>query len=91
MSELRQQGYEWTVTTGRERPRIQFIHEKLMEKRFSSAQLISQTLINSIMQDDKKYDLAISKAVGIFFKLVSDQHQPIIKGKIPEKVWNILQ
>lgn len=43
------------------------------------------------MQDEEKYDLAMSKAAGILSKLVSNQHQPIIKGKTLEEVWSTLQ
>ncbi len=43
------------------------------------------------MHDEEKYDLAMSKSVGILSKLVADQHQPIIKGKTPEEAWNALQ
>lgn len=90
MSELRQQGCEWTVT-GRERPTVESIREKLIEKGFTNAQLKPQILINARMHDEEKYDLAISKSAGILSKLVSDQHQPIIEGKTPEEAWNTLQ
>lgn len=90
MSELRQQGCEWTVT-GRERPTIESIRGKLIEKGFTNAQLKPQILINALMHDEEKYDLAMSKSAGILSKLVSDQHQPIIEGKTPEEAWNILQ
>ena len=43
------------------------------------------------MKNKEKYHLAMSKAVGIISKLVSDQHQPIIEGKSPQEVWNTLQ
>lgn len=33
----------------------------------------------------------MNKAVGIISKLVLDQHQPIIKGKIPQETWIALQ
>ncbi len=33
----------------------------------------------------------MSKAVGIIFKLVSDQHQSIIEGKTPQEAWIALQ
>lgn len=33
----------------------------------------------------------MSKAADIISKLVSDQHQPIIKGKSPQEAWNTLQ
>lgn len=90
MSELRQHGCEWTVT-GRERPTIESIREKLIEKGFTNAQLKPQILINALMHDEEKYDLAMSKSAGILSKLVSDQHQPIIEGKTPEEAWNTLQ
>lgn len=77
MSELRQQGCEWTIT-GRARPTIESIRENLIEKGFANAQLKPNILINAMMHDEEKYELAISKAAGILSKLVSDQHQPII-------------
>lgn len=43
------------------------------------------------MRDKEKYDLTINKAVGIFSKLVFNQHQPIIEGKTPEEVWSTSQ
>lgn len=90
MSELRQQGCKWTVT-GRQWPTIESIRKKLIEKEFTNAQLTAQILINTLMHDKEKYDLAMSKSAGIFSKLVSDQHQPIIEGKTPEEAWNNLQ
>lgn len=44
-----------------------------------------------MMQDEKQYDLAMSKAASILSKLVSDQHRPIIESKTPEEVYSILQ
>ncbi len=43
------------------------------------------------MHDDEKYDFAMSKSVGILFKLVVDQHQLIIEGKMLEEARNALQ
>ena len=43
------------------------------------------------MYNEEKYDLAMSKAAGILSKIVLDQHQPIIKGKSLQEVWNTLQ
>lgn len=90
MSELRQQGCEWTVI-GREWSTIDSIRNKLIEKGFTNAQLKPNILLNALMHDEEKYDLAMSKSAGILSKLVSDQHQPIIEGKTPEEVWNTLQ
>lgn len=74
------------ITARMEGPTIESIRENLMEKRFISAQLISQILINSMIQDEEKYNLAMSKATDILSKLVSNQHQSIIKGKTLEEV-----
>lgn len=90
MSELRQQGCQWTVT-GRERPTIESIRGKLIEKGFTNAQLKPNILINALVHDEEKYDLAVSKAAGILSKLVADQHQPIIEGKPPEEAWTTRQ
>lgn len=90
MSELRQQGCECTVT-GRERPTIESIPGKLIEKGFTNAQLKPNILINALMHDEEKRDLAMSKASGILSKLVADQHQPIIEDKTPEEAWTTLQ
>ena len=90
MSELRQQGCEWAIT-GRERPTIESIRGNLLEKGFLNAQLKPQIIINALMHDEEKYDLAMSKAAGILSKIVSDQHQPIIEGKSPQEAWNTLQ
>lgn len=90
MSELRQQGCEWAIT-GRERPTIESIRGNLLEKGFLNAQLKPQIIINALMHDEEKYDLAMSKASGILSKIVSDQHQPIIEGKSPQEAWNTLQ
>ena len=43
------------------------------------------------MHDETKYDLAISISIVILSKLVADQHQLIIKGKIQKEAWNVLQ
>lgn len=48
-------------------------------KGFTNAQLKLNILINAMMHDEEKYDLGMSKTAGIIFKLISDQHQSIIK------------
>lgn len=45
-------------------------------------ELRPQILIQSLMHNKKKYDLAIIKSVDILFKFVADQYQPINEGKI---------
>lgn len=84
MSELRQQGCEWTIT-GKERPTIESIRESLTGKGFTAAQLTPNILINTMVHSEEKYDKAMSKASGIIAKLVADQHQPIIEGKTPQE------
>lgn len=74
MSELKQQRYELTVIVKKKKPTIKSIHTKLMEKQFTSAQLILQILINNMIQDEEKYNLVMSKATSIIFKLISNQH-----------------
>lgn len=70
---------------------IESIQESLFGKGFINTQLKSQIIINALMHDEEKYNLAMSKAVEILSKIVSDQHQSIIKGKSPQKAWNTLQ
>ncbi len=72
--------------TKRESLMLDSIHEKLMEKEFTETQLNSQILINTMIRDKEKYDLAMSKATGILSKIVSNQHQQIIEDKTPEEV-----
>ncbi len=90
MSELRQQRCEWTVIAKKEKLTIESIRERLIGKGFTNKELRSQILIQSLMHDEEKYDLVMSKSVGILSKLVADQHQPIIEGKTPEEAWNAL-
>lgn len=33
----------------------------------------------------------MNKSIGILSKFVTNQHQLIIKGKIPKEVWKVLQ
>lgn len=40
---------------------------------------------------EKRHNKAISKAVSIISKLISDQYLPVIKEKIPKKAWIALQ
>ena len=70
---------------------IESIQGNLLEKIFLNLQLKPQIIINALMNDKKKYDLAISKAAGILLKIIFDQHQSIIEGKSPQEAWNILQ
>ncbi len=58
------------------------IYEKLMEKGFTEVKLTPQILINIMMQDKEKYVFVMSKVGGILSKIVSSQHQLIIKNKI---------
>lgn len=51
------QRYKLMVIVKRERSRIDFIYEKLMEKKFTNAQLIVQILINIIIYDKKDINL----------------------------------
>ena len=90
MGELRQQGCEWTII-GRERPTVESIRENLLEKGFTNVQLKPNILIDALIHDKDKYDLAMSKAAGILSKLFCDQYQPIIEGKSPQEAWNTLQ
>lgn len=90
MSELRQQGCEWTIT-GREPPTIESIRAKLIDRGFTNNQLKPIILINSLMHEEEKYTLAMGKAGGILSKLISDALQPIVKGKTPQEGWNALQ
>ncbi len=48
-------------------------------------------LINTMLYMEEKHDKAMSKAASIISKLILDQHQPIIKGKTPQKAWIALQ
>lgn len=57
-----------------------------MKKRFIVAKLIANIFINIILYREKKYDKVMSKAIVIIFKLISDQHQPIIEGKTHQEV-----
>ena len=43
------------------------------------------------MHNKKKYELTMSKFVGILSKFVANQHQPIIEDKTPKEAWNALQ
>ncbi len=91
ISEFGQQRCEWTMMAKRERPTLDSIHEKLMKKGFTEAQLIPQILINTMIWDKEKYALAMSKAAGILSKIISNQHQLIIKGKTLEEAWSTFQ
>lgn len=70
---------------GRKKPTIELIREKLIEKEFMNEELRPQILIYSLMYDEEKYDLAMSKSAGILSKLVANQYQQIIKGKTLEE------
>lgn len=90
MSELQQQGCKWTIK-GREKPTIKGIRQILIEKKFIAAQLTPNIFINTMLHGEKKHDKTMSKAAGIIFKLVSDQHQPIIERKTLKEAWIALQ
>lgn len=44
-------------------------------------------LTNIILYGKEKYNKIMSKTASIISKLVSNQYQPIIKGKTPQKAW----
>lgn len=52
---------------------------------FTNKKLKSQILIYFLIYDKEKYNLAMSKSADILSKLIANQYQPIIKGKIPEE------
>lgn len=56
------------------RPIIELIREKLSGKGFTNETLRLQMLIQSLIHDEKKYDLVIDKFAGIISKLVADQY-----------------
>lgn len=91
MSELRQQGYKWTVIAGRKKPTIKSIRWRLIEKKFTNKELRPQILFHFLMHDKEKYNLAMSKSASILSKLITDQHQTIIRGKSIEGAWKALQ
>lgn len=78
MSEMRQQGCEWTIT-GREPPTVESIRAKLIERGFTLNQLKPNTLINALMHEEEKHTLAMGKAGGVLSKFVSDALQPIVE------------
>lgn len=77
--------------TEQEWPTIDSMRDKLIEKRFTNVEFKPNIIINTLIYDKKKYNLTISKSIGILSKLISDQYQPIIKSKTPEEAWNALQ
>ena len=90
MSKLRKQGWEWTINE-RERSTIKSIWESLIGKGFTNTQLKPNILINAIVHEEKKNNLAMSKAASIISELLSDPNQPIIEGKSPPEACNTLQ
>ena len=71
MSELRQCGCDWAVT-GRELPTVDSIKAKLINRGFPNNQLKPNILINMLVQEEEKHNLAVAKAGGILSKLISD-------------------
>lgn len=90
MREFWQQGCDWKVM-GREASTIESIRARLIERGFTNKQLKPKILINAHMDKEKKHLLAMSKARGLLFKLISDSLQPIIEGKMPQEGWDALQ
>ena len=54
------------------KPTIEVIREKFIEKIFTNTQLKLQIFINTLIHDEKKYNLAISKSVNILSKFISN-------------------
>lgn len=77
MRELYQQGLQWTIE-GREKPTIEAICENLIKKGFIVIYHTPSILKNPILYREKRYNKAMSKAIGIISKFVSDQHQLVI-------------
>lgn len=90
MSKLRQRGCDWAVT-GRELPTVDSIKAKLINRNFPNNQLKPNILINMLVQEEEKHNLAVAKAGGILSKLISDALQPIIEDKTPQDAWTALQ
>lgn len=70
------------VIAKKEKPIIKSIKKRLIGKVFTNKELRPQIFIQFLIHNEKKYDLAISKSIDIRSKLVADQYQPIIEGKM---------
>lgn len=73
------------VIAKKDKPTIKSIRERLIGKDFTNKKLQPQILIQTLIHNEEKYDLTMSKFVGILSKFVVDQHQPIIEDKTPEE------
>lgn len=62
------------MTARKERSIIESIREKLIKKRFTTKELRLQIFIYSLIYDEKKYDLIMSKFIGILSKIIFNQH-----------------
>lgn len=58
---------------------------------FNNNQFISQIFINTIIHEEGRHNLALSKGAYLISKIVFDQHPPISEGKSLQKAWDILQ
>lgn len=71
----------------KERPKIETIQVRLIEKSFTVVQLMPNILINTMLYREERHNKVMSKVAEIISKLMSDQHQPIIKSKTAQKAW----
>ena len=62
------------MITRKERLIIKSIQENLLEKGFINVQLKTKIIINALMHNKEKYNLALINAARILSKLVSDQY-----------------
>ena len=90
MSELRQRGCNKAVI-GRELLTVDSIKAKLIDRSIQNNQLKPNILINMMVREEEKQNLAISKAGGILSKLISNALLPIIEDKTSQDAWNALQ
>lgn len=76
--------------TERERPTSETVRASLIVNGFAN-NAIKLNIISTLMREEDGFNLAMCKAAGILYKIVSDRHQPISEGKTLQEAWIPLQ
>ena len=90
MSKLQEKNCDWIII-GRPEPARVTVQANLESMGFSALDFTAQGLYTALSTEIKEHQAAIKKGEGIIQKTVGHKHHPILEGKTPQEMWQILK